>query len=406
MRPSKQDGWTSADTTGHSSPSSVAASIHSDETRGVFVNGPAGIGREVEVGGLSERTVHCMLLGDGMVGKTSLAVGFLQLGLDDHYTATLLEQYTVPTVVAGKQFTVNVFDTAGQNDHEALRAYAYNFSEVLVLCFSVCDRHTFNSLIHHWLPEVRRNLGERQAPLLLVGTQVDLKARRGQEPAERNIHTVEVCGSFNGHRGQAPVEGHQRDDQKVSGRQGHYLGADPTGLHQHASPQRHYTKFAGHPKYPASHTRSGQHHHDHLADGGPPRSLHNISTHHIQPADHSEEGRNEVTHEEGCRMADELGAECYVECSARTLQGLHEVFKQVVLAALRKRYDASTHFPTTPASTANSDIRSRTATSSSRKWSPRKFFGRLFPVRYSFRLASKKVGLYHSMPSLFTKFTT
>ena len=120
-----------------------------------------------------------------------------------------------------------------------MRAYTYQESEVLVLCFSVCDRESFYSVVNLWLPEIQRHVSKRRRPLLLVGTQVDL--RRG------------------------------------------------TGGGQEAA------------------------------------------------AAEAEAGRNEVSTEEGRQLAKLIGADCYIECSARSQEGLQQVFEHVVFSALKYR---------------------------------------------------------------------
>jgi GTPase SAR1 family protein len=45
-------------------------------------------------------------------------------------------------------------------------------------------------------------------------------------------------------------------------------------------------------------------------------------------------GSGEVTQQEGTKMAEEIGAAAYMECSAKTLQGLGELFDRVTEAAV------------------------------------------------------------------------
>ncbi len=45
----------------------------------------------------------------------------------------------------------------------------------------------------------------------------------------------------------------------------------------------------------------------------------------------------EVSTREGAKLAKEIGADCYLECSAKKQQGLKEVFDHVVTSALKDR---------------------------------------------------------------------
>ncbi|KAI8788261.1 cell division control protein 42 [Biomphalaria glabrata] len=127
---------------------------------------------------VSDKHVHCAMLGDGMVGKTCLTLSYIEKCFTESYTATVFDNYPVPLEVGGQDFVISLFDTAGQNDFEDLRAYTYKESEVLVLCFSVIDRDSFSSVCNSWVPEIKRHT-KRRRPVILVGTQIDM--RRGEE---------------------------------------------------------------------------------------------------------------------------------------------------------------------------------------------------------------------------------
>ncbi|XP_059162208.1 cdc42 homolog [Physella acuta] len=118
--------------------------------------------------------VHCAMLGDGMIGKTSLTLSYSTNHFNDEYTATMLDSYEVAVHNDGQHFILSVQDTAGQSDFEDLRTLTYKDSEVLVLCFSVCDRDSFNNIFTSWIPEIKRHT-RRRRPIILVGTQTDMR---------------------------------------------------------------------------------------------------------------------------------------------------------------------------------------------------------------------------------------
>ena len=76
----------------------------------------------------------------------------------------------------------NVSLSVLQSDFEDLRAYTYKESEVLVLCFSVCDRDSFSSVCNSWVPEIKRHT-KRRRPVILVGTQIDMRTGADGEVA-------------------------------------------------------------------------------------------------------------------------------------------------------------------------------------------------------------------------------
>lgn len=128
--------------------------------------------------------INCAMLGDGMIGKTCLTLSYSTKRFIDEYTATIHDNYKVKVQKEGQDFPVSVFDTAGQNDFEDLRVYTYQESEVLVLCFSVCDRDSFASVFNSWIPEIKRHM-KKKRPIILVGTQTDMRTGNKETEVSR-----------------------------------------------------------------------------------------------------------------------------------------------------------------------------------------------------------------------------
>ena len=49
------------------------------------------------------------------------------------------EIYSVKITVDGKDTTLGLFDTAGQEDYDRLRVLAYPYTDVFLVCFSVVN---------------------------------------------------------------------------------------------------------------------------------------------------------------------------------------------------------------------------------------------------------------------------
>ncbi|KAL3873228.1 hypothetical protein ACJMK2_036368 [Sinanodonta woodiana] len=128
--------------------------------------------------GIKEETkiITCTLVGDGMVGKTNLALAFMKEKVPEKYVATVFDNFASSQSITGDMYTVNMFDTAGQQDYEGLRVFTYKESEVIVVCYSVVERDSFCSVQDHWMTEIKRHLrSANKKPVVLVATQVDLR---------------------------------------------------------------------------------------------------------------------------------------------------------------------------------------------------------------------------------------
>ncbi|XP_022620139.1 rho-related GTP-binding protein RhoU-like isoform X1 [Seriola dumerili] len=124
-------------------------------------------------GSAPERKVNCVLVGDGAVGKTSLIVSYTTNGYPTEYVPTAFDNFTVMVVVDGKPVRLQLCDMAGQDELERLRPLCYKNADVFLLCYSVVRPCSFRNLIDRWVPEIRQHCPG--APLILVGTQLDLK---------------------------------------------------------------------------------------------------------------------------------------------------------------------------------------------------------------------------------------
>ncbi|XP_071765088.1 rho-related GTP-binding protein RhoU [Centroberyx gerrardi] len=134
-------------------------------------------------GSVPERKVNCVLVGDGAVGKTSLIVSYTTNGYPTEYVPTAFDNFAAMVVVDGKPVRLQLCDMAGQkwgledgsiNDElDRIRPLCYKNADVFLLCYSVVRPSSFRSLADRWVPEIQQHCPG--APLVLVGTQLDLK---------------------------------------------------------------------------------------------------------------------------------------------------------------------------------------------------------------------------------------
>jgi len=123
---------------------------------------------------VSARTLKCVLLGDGAVGKTSLIISYTTNGYPTEYTPTTYDNYSVKVGVDQEEVRLQISDTAGQDDFDHLRPLCYPDCDVIMMCFSVVNPTSLVNVKEKWVPEARKYLPK--VPIVLVGTQTDLKS--------------------------------------------------------------------------------------------------------------------------------------------------------------------------------------------------------------------------------------
>ncbi len=75
--------------------------------------------------------------------------------------------------IQSKFVSLNLWDTAGQEDYDRLRPLSYPQTDVFLICFSVANPTSFENITHKWFPEVSHHCPG--VPILLIGNKIDLR---------------------------------------------------------------------------------------------------------------------------------------------------------------------------------------------------------------------------------------
>jgi len=114
-----------------------------------------------------------VVVGDGAVGKTSLLVVYNSGKFPEEYVPTVFENASKDATYKGKSVTLRLYDTAGQEEYDRLRPLSYPGTNIVLLCFSVASRSTFESISSKWAPEIRHYLP--RCPTILIGLKTDIR---------------------------------------------------------------------------------------------------------------------------------------------------------------------------------------------------------------------------------------
>ncbi len=83
------------------------------------------------------------------------------------------DNYSENMSVNGKFVSLNLWDTAGQEDYDRLRPLSYPQTDVFIVCFSVISPNSFDHVQHKWVPEISHHCPN--VPIVLVGNKIDLR---------------------------------------------------------------------------------------------------------------------------------------------------------------------------------------------------------------------------------------
>ena len=134
------------------------------------------------------KSLKLVVVGDGAVGKTCLLVVYARGTFPTDYIPTVFENYKAKVKVNGSEYTILLWDTAGQEELENIRTLSYANTDIFLLCFSIVDRSSFENVKNKWFEEVK--IHSNKPILLLVGTKSDL---RRSTPPTQCISTEEAA---------------------------------------------------------------------------------------------------------------------------------------------------------------------------------------------------------------------
>jgi small GTP-binding protein len=116
-----------------------------------------------------------VIVGDGGCGKTSLLIVYSRGHFPEMYVPTVFDNYTAELTMDKKRVQLALWDTAGQEDYDRLRPLSYPDTDVILLCFSIDSRPSFDNIQEKWSAEVAHFCGPKMTKIL-VGLKSDLRA--------------------------------------------------------------------------------------------------------------------------------------------------------------------------------------------------------------------------------------
>ncbi|KAK9390307.1 P-loop containing nucleoside triphosphate hydrolase protein [Lipomyces mesembrius] len=143
-----------------------------------------------------------LTVGDGLredLDAANIHERILILTAKQLYVPTVFENYPHNVKLqSGKMLTLDLWDTAGQEDYDRLRPIAYTDVAVVLLAFSVDMPVFLENVYDKWWPEVMHYC-PFGTPMILVGLETDLrrdgnviKMLRSQElaPVTRHVQSM------------------------------------------------------------------------------------------------------------------------------------------------------------------------------------------------------------------------
>ena len=119
------------------------------------------------------KIITCAAVGNVLVGRSTLFVRYTKGEYPSYIPPSLWEEYAATVTVNGEPYTLQMYNTAGDEDYDRLRPIFYQNADVIMLCFSVVDPCSYENITDRWRPEVHNFCPN--VPIVLVGMKLDLR---------------------------------------------------------------------------------------------------------------------------------------------------------------------------------------------------------------------------------------
>ncbi|GME75550.1 unnamed protein product [[Candida] boidinii] len=136
-----------------------------------------------------------VVVGPPVVGKSALTIRLTQSEFANEYDPTIEDSYRHYCDIDSNPVSLDILDTAGQEEYSSMRDLYMKTGEGFLLVFSLTDRNTFEE-ISNFYNQIMRVKGETTSfvPSILVGNKSDLIDER-QVGKEEAINLAKQIGS-------------------------------------------------------------------------------------------------------------------------------------------------------------------------------------------------------------------
>lgn len=121
-----------------------------------------------------QKSGKIVVVGDGACGKTCLLEVFKKNTFPEDYIPTIIDNFVKDVEVEGEIISLAVWDTAGQEEYDAVRPVSYSETDLVFLCYSIENKDMLYNISDKWMPEIRNYCP--LAGTFLIGLKSDLRS--------------------------------------------------------------------------------------------------------------------------------------------------------------------------------------------------------------------------------------
>jgi len=124
--------------------------------------------------------LRVVVVGAGGVGKSALTIQFLRGKFVEDYDPTIEECYRKDMIVDNKPQTVEILDTAGQEEYVSIRDKYLRRGDGYICVYSITYEPTLRE-VENFYERIQRIKDVEHFPLVIAGNKADLEESRAVE---------------------------------------------------------------------------------------------------------------------------------------------------------------------------------------------------------------------------------
>ena len=123
------------------------------------------------------KNVKCVIVGDEESGKKTLIFSYISRKPELQNYPSVYKPPNKRIKMGNYRINLYIYDTKGHPKYDYLRPLCYPLTDVFIICFSLINASTFDSVWTKWYPEIEHHC-KHNIPVLLVGTKLDLRDKK------------------------------------------------------------------------------------------------------------------------------------------------------------------------------------------------------------------------------------
>ena len=142
----------------------------------------------------NEKPLSIVVLGKGVVGKTSLIYRFVKDAFPEAHDPTIEDSYKAVVEVNKEPVEIQIVDTAGEEDYQNMLDQWIEIADGFLLVFAINDKETFDAIDEKYKRISKHK--DKNCPIILVGNKCDLENERAITKDEANQKAINMKAKY------------------------------------------------------------------------------------------------------------------------------------------------------------------------------------------------------------------